>query len=146
VKKAWAQKCFVLFSVVACILASLSTTHEIVLCFGGDGHVALEPAHEGMCPSVAHDTSDENCRDESVVSSPRSRDHHCECCVDIPLGMGLHLEAPIPHPSGKRLVSAMAFHGIYALTERLGSPILLDNASPSIRTISPALRTVVLII
>ena len=62
-----------------------------VLCFGNDGHVAIELDRDGACDDSGHESS--NSQDCELLES----EPHCHCgpCVDIPLSYELVESRPV---------------------------------------------------
>ena len=65
-------------------LVGFGTSADVVLCLGGDGHVAIELGRDGAC--VASDHHDEESTQCEMTVAP-----HCHCgpCLDIPLSLEL---------------------------------------------------------
>jgi len=68
------------------LVTMLSIMPTTVLCIGGDGHVALEPAHHGHCAegAEAHD------QDGSLDAGSRTAREACSAhsCTDLSLTLG----------------------------------------------------------
>jgi len=76
-------KIFATLLATLCALGISADAHGVVLCFGADGHVEIEPAHVGSRydPCVSAETPDS----ASGEGCARQDEHHCGMCVDIPL-------------------------------------------------------------
>lgn len=69
----------------------LSGVSGMVLCFGADGHVALEPSHNGSC-STAENEPIHNAHGIAHVTE----DDHADCtdnCVDVPIPQTIAVKA-----------------------------------------------------
>lgn len=80
--------CRILAASLAILAMSQSVTPTLVLCYGDDGHMAIEIAHMDSCRQASQDfhrqTAGTNAESVSVkVMSPK---RHATTCVDIPLG------------------------------------------------------------
>jgi len=56
----------------------------VALCFGSDGHVALENYYDGLCNEIISksDSQDNNNSINRTINSSNNR--HCNTCIDIP--------------------------------------------------------------
>lgn len=117
-----------------------------VLCFGNDGHVAIELDRGGACADSGHESSDsQDC--ELLASEP-----HCHCgpCVDIPLSFEL---VESRHVTIESL--SLQTETLLPIPVEANSPSILEQATvvtlpiPPPISISPtllSLRTIVLLI
>ncbi len=68
-------------------LAAMNLPQTAVLCLGGDGHVAIEPAGHDHCADGSHvheyGPGGVKIHNHSHVGRP-----HCRSCVDIPVSVG----------------------------------------------------------
>jgi hypothetical protein len=131
------------------LTVAFSGAHGLVLCFGADGHVAFEIAHEGHC----EDAHQEHGHDEQA--GPRlltgSDPECCPPCTDVPLSSDQMSQAvlKVKHGAGAADEMSKIFE---ALT--IESCLIWDNPSAAVSTprtapsrASPrlaALRTIVL--
>ena len=89
------NKPLVFVCAVVVTLSGVAPAHDFVLCIGEEGHVELEPAHEGRC-STAHGAE---CSDLAnlKIDVPHEPDSCCGSCTDIPLfalSPGVELNLP----------------------------------------------------
>lgn len=123
------------FKVCFALLVSLFTiagVGNLVLCFGEDGHVALEFSPTGRCATAAEAVGD-----------------HCGPCVDIPLlaGTSDHQLTLVEAPSFREVIASIPqihFVGAGPEADRWQPLWLSSNLLPD--TILASLRTVVLVI
>ena len=78
------KKCLI---VLICLLVVANSTHGVVLCFGMDGHIEIEPAYHDRCNDLAH--SQPANQTHFNYQSDHAKDKHCNPCVDIPISIGL---------------------------------------------------------
>ncbi len=85
------KKCIV---VLICLLIVGNPAHRVVLCFGAEGHIKIEPAFHERCDDPVHSyASDKN---QLSYEAGHEKGKHCEPCVDVPISIGL---AKISHVS-----------------------------------------------
>ena len=80
-------------SVVICLLVALSNCGVVVLCIGGDGHIAIETTGSGCCGHTFSAISKGDATAFIEDSGPANED--CGSCVDIPLSGGFAGSATI---------------------------------------------------
>lgn len=104
----YVRKTGVCVSLAACLWAFLGGFGHAVICFGEDGHVAIEVANSDCCDSrygmgVEHSFES---FEFSAVSAPPG---HCGSCVDIPLSncRNIRLDALGPKKSQSVQSSAL---------------------------------------
>ena len=74
--------------VLVCLLIVGNLSQGVVVCFGGDGHVEIEPAfHQDTCDHTSHKTR----QAEQSLSSNQIQEHHTHCppCTDIPIPLDI---------------------------------------------------------
>jgi hypothetical protein len=85
------KKCIV---VLICLLIVGNPAHRVVLCFGAEGHIEIEPAFHERCNDPVHSyASDKN---QLSYEAGHEKGKHCALCVDVPISLGL---AKISHVS-----------------------------------------------
>ena len=80
------KSCIVWLSVILYLIAPLGATEGLVLCFGADGHIMVEPAPIGyhQCGHSSRSTQKETSCRHSASESDFSTGK-CTSCIDIPL-------------------------------------------------------------
>jgi hypothetical protein len=81
-KSIYQFKSLIWLLIVACFLLETGARSGLVLCFGSDGHVALEASDGGVCGTPLT-TSGERVLSHGRFESKRRADH-CGSCVDFP--------------------------------------------------------------
>jgi len=74
--------------VILCLLVISSSPQAMVLCIGGNGHVAIEASDSRCCGNLPWIVSH-----NSVLTfgetGPSAKDDNCGSCLDIPISSGL---------------------------------------------------------
>ena len=80
------KSCLLWLSVILYLIAPLGSTEGLVLCFGADGHIMVEPAPIGyhQCGHSSRSTQKETSCRHLASESDFSTDK-CNSCIDIPL-------------------------------------------------------------
>lgn len=72
------------FCVIVCLLIAGNVSQGVVVCFGSDGHVAVEGAfHEDHCGGTGHNEHSEH--DQPTFEHVHGHEEHCHPCVDVPI-------------------------------------------------------------
>ncbi len=131
-------------SLLIYILAGVVGSEAMVLCFGSNGHIAIEAPPGGLC-SETLDVSNETAS-PSTISSPSPSQDHCGPCVDFPIFTE-------PYLASVQYASAQNLSGLHAISE---SPAVIfpDVATINLLPVPPPsadktlnyLRTVILLI
>ena len=107
------KKCIV---VLICLLIVGNPAHRVVLCFGAEGHIEIEPAFHERCDDPVHSyASDKN---QLSFEAGHEKGKHCEPCVDVPISIGLakishvskQLNLTLPVPATNVIVAADKFN------------------------------------
>jgi len=72
------------FAVPLILLLQLSLP-GVALCFGADGHVALESYSQGLCDGVSSEFSSQDSSISFLQTLNNSDSRHCGACIDIPI-------------------------------------------------------------
>ncbi len=56
----------------------------VALCFGSDGHVALENYYDGLCNEIISKSNSQDNNNSIVRTINSSNNRHCNTCIDIP--------------------------------------------------------------
>ena len=83
-------------SIILCLLVISSSPQAMVLCIGGNGHVAIEASDSRCCgnlPWVASHTSMLTFGE----TGPSAQDDDCGSCLDIPISSGLAEAVAVRH-------------------------------------------------
>lgn len=88
----------------ACLLLGAGARSRLVLCFGSDGHVALEASEVGVCGSSSN-ASVETIGFLTSLKS-QSRADHCGPCVDIPFFLSVANDQKVKLNNPTLLVTA----------------------------------------
>ncbi len=129
--------------VLICLLIVGNPAHGVVLCFGAEGHIKIEPAFHERCDDPVHShASDKN---QLSYEAGHEKGKHCEPCVDVPISLGL---AKISHVSKQlNLTLPVAVTNVIVAADKLNfsaynsAPNTFDAAS----YFTP-LRTVILLV
>ena len=90
------KSCIVCLSVMLCFLLAVSGTQTVVLCYGEDGHIAIEAAWSSCCSKISEGPSQVCSADSPEKGFSSERD--CGACVDIPTSIGF---AAVAKESGR---------------------------------------------
>jgi hypothetical protein len=136
------QRLLVLLILASHLASFTSLSGVSVLCYGADGHVAIEPACKKPCAPPGNDEHSRPAPGRSVV------DAGAASCIDILL-MGTSDHAPRPRSSDERIAFAKAVVVALLFTSAdvcdlaagnfLPAPALLPSSDPR-----AALRTIIL--
>jgi hypothetical protein len=135
------------FSVSASILVYFFVlsigADQFVLCFGSDGHVAVEPALNGCCNASSPAHSHTGLSFEPVC--PETGDH-CGSCIDVLLSSYfLHI---VPGPKktwGYKIVETPGSISVSGASPDMAADAFPFLSQPLIKNILAALRTVILL-
>ena len=84
----WVQKiCIGCLSVLLSFLLAGSGLQGSVLCYGEDGHIAIEASDSTCCSKILDDCSSHGGSTDSAEKE-HSSDHGCGACVDIAISIG----------------------------------------------------------
>ena len=81
-KTAHRVQIFICLLTLVSLLIGVSGQSSLSLCFGADGHVAVESSSDGRCTSFS-EHAPEFLKSQSAVESQSAPDH-CGSCVDFP--------------------------------------------------------------
>ena len=132
------------FGLLAYLLAAFVSVEASVLCFGDDGHVALETAAaDGSCTSSHAESKPLSSSDDRIAAGVESGSDHCGPCTDLPAwsahdGQAATTFSGPAHPSAGPAISPMAI-------ARRPTPVLVPSGIRVKHTplgLSPALRSV----
>jgi len=90
-----AHKAIVTLAALTYLFSTVGVAANKVLCFGVDGHVAIEYAENMDCTSFQLEKTQSSRIDLAVQSNALSNSH-CGSCVDIPLGTVVVAKLPVP--------------------------------------------------
>jgi len=72
---------------LAFFIISYGPLNGLALCFGADGHVEVETAHNGQCGPLSQESPQHSGPTLLSGSSVGSSDNHCGPCIDIPISI-----------------------------------------------------------
>ncbi|MEW6442655.1 MAG: hypothetical protein AB1640_17090 [bacterium] len=82
---------------IVCLSLAMGNMAGLVVCFGSDGHIAIEPRSSGHCCGLpgAANASESSFQ---VAAAPGDRDFHtpCGCRLDLPISILSEGIAPLP--------------------------------------------------
>ena len=107
------KKCIV---VLICLLIVGNPAHRVVLCFGAEGHIEIEPAFHERCDDPVHSQLGD--KNQLSFEAGHEKGKHCEPCVDVPISIGLakishvskQLNLTLPVPATNVIVAADKFN------------------------------------
>jgi len=76
--------------ILLCFFVLGNIPEGFVVCYGADGHVALEAASHKSCLDCSHTTSEDHTQEEFIETADHSDHEHCHPCIDIPVSSGLY--------------------------------------------------------
>lgn len=109
--------------VIGYMLSTLSASVDAVICYGADGHVAIEPAHSDCCARYSEDSKDHK---KHPGTGDPGLDQQDNCCTDIPLSSGENDQYTVN--SGKNL----GFKSLINLYPTPSSPQALCLDAPAV--------------
>lgn len=128
---------------LSCFLVAPVAAMDLVVCFGADGHVTLEPARNGRCGTSPWSSS-------AVVSQTKvnlSTAEHCGPCVDMPFLIGDAREQPLSvRIAAAPLDMPVLVPTLVTFPLALFPPPVLAASAPTVSLTLAALRTIILLI
>ncbi len=142
------KKTSILFVLLAFISYGLIEIEHAVLCFGSDGHVAVEASLNGRCINVSVSPSQSTPRTSSE-NTITPTDNHCGACIDIPLLIKCYLKNAVLNKNTKSK-KEMAVHEGFSANSPTIKSILTDTDTlvfpPLINVVLSCLSTVIRLI
>jgi hypothetical protein len=140
------HKVVVTLAAVTYLFATVGAAGAKVLCFGADGHVAIELAQDAACMSF-QPSNPQTSGTDSAEHSDAPSDDHCGSCVDIPLTMDEIAKQPVPLKASaltnRRLASECHLNVFGSRTVCAAGPA--TETVPSTNATLASLRTVCLL-
>jgi len=76
--------------ILICFFVLGNIPEGFVVCYGADGHVALEAAPHKSCLDCTGTTTEDRTQETLIESADHSEHEHCSPCIDIPVSSGLY--------------------------------------------------------
>ena len=130
------------------LIVGLRGMEHAVLCFGSDGHVAVEASQNGRCINFSASSShrDPQTSSGNTISSAGS---HCVGCTDIPLSINNNIKKVIfvkKYVPQKEITSLVGFSYISPLSELFLADKIFLKHPPFMNLALNTLRTVIYLI
>lgn len=123
------KSCIVWLSMILYLIAPLGATEGLVLCFGADGHIMVEPAPIGyhQCGHFSREAQ----KVTSCIHSASGSDFStgkCTSCIDIPLFINIFGQCRRPDQNTVMLIKSPAI-STYPFFLSAFANILVGNSS-----------------